>query len=145
MSPEMWLLFIGLLLPSVLSDWIVSTTSGQAEGFLKKPACFEFLGIPYANPPIGPLRLMPPQPVTPWSGVLNASSFSSVCPQMGRPGKEDCLYLNVYVPQVDSILLPVMVSFPFPPWRFSGHLIFVKANFLLDLDTWRWIPSRNRC
>jgi para-nitrobenzyl esterase len=64
----------------------------------------EFLGIPFAAPPLGSRRFAPPAPATPWSGVLETQQFRSSCPQ--PPGlvgnipstNEDCLYLNVYTP-----------------------------------------------
>jgi para-nitrobenzyl esterase len=79
-----------------------------------------YLGIPYAAPPIGPLRWTPPQPPAAWQGVKTATSFSTSCPQgthlgyFADPGGvEDCLYLNVFVPkQASSKKLPVMVWFP---------------------------------
>jgi carboxylesterase type B len=66
----------------------------------------EFLGVPYARPPIGQLRWTAPQPVAAWSGVRDAGSFGDRCVQGAGwdPGyadptlTEDCLYLNVYVP-----------------------------------------------
>lgn len=61
-----------------------------------------FLGIPYAAPPVGPLRWKAPQPKAPWP-KLRATKFANHCPQL--PGSyglasttEDCLYLNVYAP-----------------------------------------------
>ncbi|KAJ8733618.1 hypothetical protein PYW07_014169 [Mythimna separata] len=81
-----------------------------------------FLGIPYAAPPTGPLRFMPPVSAPPWPGVKMATRFAPVCPQSLPPIKkgnppssgrqhymnqlkafltnesEDCLYLNIYVP-----------------------------------------------
>ncbi|ABK06936.1 MULTISPECIES: carboxylesterase/lipase family protein [Burkholderia cepacia complex] len=69
-----------------------------------------FRGIPYAQPPVGPLRWKPPQPVSAWSGVRNSDRFSSACVMGNRPAgqpgsilfqstepqSEDCLYLNVW-------------------------------------------------
>ena len=43
----------------------------------------EYLGIPYAAPPVGNLRWKPPQPVTPWDGVRPARAYA---PRCGRPG-----------------------------------------------------------
>eukprot|EP01126_Amoeba_proteus_P004144 TRINITY_DN11405_c0_g2_i2.p1 TRINITY_DN11405_c0_g2~~TRINITY_DN11405_c0_g2_i2.p1 ORF type:complete len:533 (+),score=99.92 TRINITY_DN11405_c0_g2_i2:34-1632(+) len=114
---EMWrvLWCVFFLFSAVRSnDTLVSTTSGEVEGFWKTPSCLAFYGIPYAEPPIGPLRFNPPQKVTPWSGVRSATNFSSPCIQpnisLPGPGSEDCLYLNVYVPVVkNQILLPVMI------------------------------------
>ncbi|MEB4675628.1 carboxylesterase/lipase family protein [Enterobacteriaceae bacterium G50] len=77
-------------------------------------------GIPFAQPPIGPLSWRAPRPVQPWSGVRQADTFSASCWQNidycrelggGDPGRfsEDCLYLNVWSPAVRSVPLPVMV------------------------------------
>jgi para-nitrobenzyl esterase len=55
-----------------------------------------FLGIPYAEPPVGALRWRPPEPRARWRGVLDATHFGKHCPQL--PGLEDpneaCLFLN---------------------------------------------------
>src|ERR1022692_3704089 len=45
----------------------------------------EFLGIPYAAPPVGPLRWRPPQPAAPWHGVRGATQFAPHCPQPPSP------------------------------------------------------------
>eukprot|EP01062_Namystynia_karyoxenos_P026954 TRINITY_DN2079_c0_g2_i1.p1 TRINITY_DN2079_c0_g2~~TRINITY_DN2079_c0_g2_i1.p1 ORF type:complete len:645 (+),score=159.96 TRINITY_DN2079_c0_g2_i1:61-1995(+) len=67
----------------------------------------KFLGIPFAAPPVGPLRFMPPQRNVRWGGTLDATQFRPQCMQAGGapdwPGlnmtmSEDCLYLNVYAP-----------------------------------------------
>lgn len=80
-----------------------------------------FLGVPFAEPPVGELRWRMP---VPWSGggahvTINATQFAPVCPQLPNTltpfaeTSEDCLYLNVYVPSTSgpssSGLLPVMV------------------------------------
>lgn len=85
-----------------------------------------YLGLPYASPPVGKLRFMPPVTPAIWSGVRHANTFGSVCPQkfpdirnetlalqrmtigrlkvlkrmqtMLRNQSEDCLYLNIYTP-----------------------------------------------
>jgi para-nitrobenzyl esterase len=75
----------------------------------------EYLGIPYAAPPVGALRWAPPQPPARWHGIRPATAFAPHCPQsagdFGRPSTtEDCLYLNVFRPARDtSADLPVMV------------------------------------
>ncbi|XP_049791588.1 juvenile hormone esterase-like isoform X3 [Schistocerca nitens] len=75
----------------------------------------QFLGIPYATPPVGDLRFRAPQPAASWSGVRDALSFADACAQpvfAGLPftqGSDDCLYLNVYAPATTSGPLPVMV------------------------------------
>ncbi|RAY16762.1 carboxylesterase family protein [Actinomadura craniellae] len=71
-----------------------------------------FLGVPYAASTAGNRRFRPPQPVTPWQGVRDATREGDFCPQLGLGG-EDCLVLNVHTPPVaESRNLPVMVWLP---------------------------------
>lgn len=79
---------------------------------------YEFLGIPFATPPVGDLRWKAPQEPVEWSEILNTTEFAPVCPQKKYEqgdttavleGDEDCLYLNVWTPQLDAANLPVMV------------------------------------
>jgi para-nitrobenzyl esterase len=77
-----------------------------------------FKGIPFAQPPVGPLRWREPQPVIPWQGVRDAIEPGAPCAQNSSgwnekeaaDSREDCLYLNVWTPKwpVKS-RLPVMV------------------------------------
>ncbi|XP_049938802.1 cholinesterase 1-like [Schistocerca serialis cubense] len=76
----------------------------------------QFLGIPYATPPVADLRFRAPQPAASWSGVRDALSFADACAQPVlagllpfTQGSDDCLYLNVYAPATASGPLPVMV------------------------------------
>ncbi|XP_049779940.1 cholinesterase-like [Schistocerca cancellata] len=75
-----------------------------------------FLGIPYAEPPLGVLRFQAPQPAGGWEGVRDATQYGSDCVQEDGSGSEDCLYLNVYVPGVpqEGADLPVML------WVYGG-------------------------
>src|SRR3954453_2698001 len=62
-----------------------------------------FLGIPYAAPPVGPLRWRPPQPHARWTGVRPATAFGNRCaalesPKGARSDAEDCLFVNVQPP-----------------------------------------------
>lgn len=67
------------------STRVVTTKQGLTRGFLFLPKGHEgvevFLGIPYASPPLGSLRLMPPVSGAPWSGVKMNEHFPPVCPQ----------------------------------------------------------------
>jgi para-nitrobenzyl esterase len=74
----------------------------------------QFLGVPYAAPPVGPLRWTAPRPASSWSGVRNATSPGSQCAQtaglpLSSTTNEDCLFLNVYVPAGGAPVKPVMV------------------------------------
>lgn len=99
-------------------DPVARTRFGLLQG-LALDGLFVFRGVPYAAPPVGPLRWMPPSPPSPWSGVRPALRFGSVAPQVRSPGfpgfsavepqDEDCLYLNVWTPGLDDALRPVLV------------------------------------
>jgi len=93
--------------------------SGTVEGFTRD-GVNRWRSIPYARPPIGPLRLRAPQPVEPWPGVRYCHGFGNCAPQQRMytilaPGKyqpmsEDCLTLNVVTPKRPADRpLPVMV------------------------------------
>ena len=75
-----------------------------------------YKGIPYAAPPVGPLRWRPPAPLPAWSGVRDALAFGPDLPQTpnarlrGPVHLEDCLYLNIWAPAGAAPgSLPVMV------------------------------------
>src|ERR1700742_3354377 len=79
----------------------VRTDAGSLQGAPDGDS-IAYKGIPYAAPPVGPLRWKPPQPVAAWTGVRPATAFGAICPQnagMGTPAgavqSEDCLTLNV--------------------------------------------------
>jgi carboxylesterase type B len=82
---------------------IVSGTGGDVRAFK---------GIPFAAPPVGPLRWKPPQPAVRWTGVRDATAFGPECAQPAPPGvanSEDCLTLNVWTPAAAGAHLPVMI------------------------------------
>ena len=98
---------------------VVRTTAGFIRGIARSNGGAQFLGIPYAEPPVGPLRWRAPVPKRPWSGVRDANAFGSSCPQPLLGGawnrydaehnSEDCLYLNVTTPVWPAAKpLPVM-------------------------------------
>lgn len=78
-----------------------------------------YLGVPYAAPPVGPLRWRAPQPPMPWKGTLEATDFGAKAMQLPLYGdmnfrsttmSEDCLYLNIWTPK-DAKKAPVLVYF----------------------------------
>ncbi|SRX95025.1 Carboxylesterase LipT [Mycobacterium tuberculosis H37Rv] [Mycobacterium shimoidei] len=97
----------------------VTTATGTVEGFTRD-GVHRWRSIPYARPPVGPLRFRAPQPVQPWSGVRHCHAFTNCAPQQRwytmigvgkyQPRGEDCLTLNVVTPQdAPGEALPVMV------------------------------------
>ncbi len=99
---------------------VVETKSGKIKGSYQE-GLYIFKGIPYAAPPVGEFRWLPPQPVKSWHGVREAQTFGPIAPQNSRPisftGEspveepqgEDCLYLNVWSPGPDDSRRPVLV------------------------------------
>jgi para-nitrobenzyl esterase len=132
------LLAVGVLSTSAMAQDedgpVVQTTEGRVRGFVTNEAAtgrviFEFLGIPYAAPPVSTdptaapcspanLRWCPPVKHAPWTNVLNATAYGPICAQTNEFGvfagppndNEDCLYLNVFTPSLGkSGRLPVIV------------------------------------
>jgi len=111
----------------------IRTTSGTVQGFVNStaPDVRQWLGIPYAESPVGDLRFAPPVAKRP-SGPINATAFAPSCMQQAGSGKtiyteevseflinggqsEDCLYLNIWAPKTESCRgkkLPVFVYIP---------------------------------
>ena len=102
------------------------TTSGRLRGATEGGVAV-FRGVPYARPPVGPLRFAPPQPPDAWTGVRDATAFGppamqAANPVTGRaavaPPSEDCLTLNVWTPAPDAGRRPVLV------WLHGGAFVF---------------------
>jgi para-nitrobenzyl esterase len=110
----------------LIADTDRGLVRGKAVG-----AMTEFLGVPYAAPPVGDLRWRPPQPHARWTGVRDATSFGAHCPQGPSPfgvasASEDCLFLNVFAPARhgdDAVHgAPVML------WIHGGALVVGESN-----------------
>ncbi len=91
----------------------VTIESGPLHGAADE-ATRAFLGIPYAAPPVGPLRFLPPKPAAAWTARRDALSYGPTCMQLanGAPSpssSEDCLYLNVWTPLAAVKDAPVFV------------------------------------
>jgi para-nitrobenzyl esterase len=105
------------------------TALGDVVGVRRGEAC-AYLGVPYAEPPIGDLRWRPPRPRAPWApGVVMATSAPSNCASLnvatGAPGgSEDCLTLNIWTPaSVSGSRLPVLV------WLHTGGFLAASSSF----------------
>jgi para-nitrobenzyl esterase len=109
----------------------VKINTGLISGVTLKSGVRVFKGLPFAAPPVGPLRWKEPRPPEPWSGIRKADRFGNVCMQQHAPKRtpvnvavdlpdsppmsEDCLYLNVWTgAKSANARLPVMV------WIYGG-------------------------
>jgi para-nitrobenzyl esterase len=96
---------------------LVATTSGKVRGAIDA-GVHAFLGIPYADSPVGDLRFLAPRPHQPWDGVRDAVAYGASAPQPAQgftiipepvvPG-DNCLNLNVFTPDPGASGLPVLV------------------------------------
>ena len=115
------------------TEAIVNIQSGKIEGILED-GIFAFKGVPYAAPPVGNLRWLPPRPVAPWKGVRPARDYGAISPQNELPGgevipikieepqDEDCLFLNIWTKGLDKRRRPVMV------WIHGGAFIIGSGS-----------------
>jgi para-nitrobenzyl esterase len=136
---------------------VIETRLGTIRG-KDMPGAVSYLAIPYAAPPVGPLRWMPPQPPARWSGTFDATrhpnrSYQDPFPEEqtppgGIPGamSEDMLYLNVHVPTEPRGARPVMVyihgggftlgsanDFDPSPYAARQDVIVVAINYRLGM------------
>ena len=98
----------------------VNTQYGILEG-LEEDGVKKFLGVPFAQPPVGELRWKEPQSVEPWEGIREAKAFGDDPMQpnifgdmnfRGSGRSEDCLYLNIWTTaKTTADALPVLIYF----------------------------------
>lgn len=136
---------------------IVTTKSGKVEGSYQD-GLYVFKGIPFAAPPLGELRWMPPQPTEPWDGVRPAKKFGAIAPQhemlagpivhVEQAQDEDCLFLNIWTKGLDNARRPVMVwihggaftigsgsdpMYDNPSLATRGDIVLVTINYRLGM------------
>lgn len=156
-------LLAATLLPTLaLAQTLISTSDGNVQGQTNE-LTREFLGIPYAAPPVGSLRFAPPAPAVPWGATLDATNYPPGCAQLPtlannnvRTENEDCLYLNVWAPDPAPITpLPVMIWIhggsntsgstsdfvPFPGFEgmrlYDGHRLAQNGNVIVVTVNYR--------
>lgn len=114
--------------PAPADPAVVHTAVGALRGTLA-PDHRLFAGVPYAAPPVGPLRWRPPTPAPAWPGERDATRFGPRClqdpasdPEFGRQTDEDCLTLNIWTPPPSGEKRPVMV------WIHGGAFVNGSAG-----------------
>jgi para-nitrobenzyl esterase len=147
------------------ADPVVSTSAGRVRGRTEKGVSV-FRGIPFAQPPIGPLRFQAPQPPAPWDGIREAAEFGPAAPQAqmmaeaGRPAPSadttgDWLTVNVWTPDPGAARLPVLVWIYGGAYMFGagsepgydgtpfarGGAVFVSLNYRLGLEGFAQLPG----
>lgn len=145
----MWVVSITciLFLSAVICNPVVRITNGAIRGQTLKSRdgrdFYSFTSIPYAKPPINELRFKPPETVDSWDGILDATKESNMCIQNNHfflpirhliLGEEDCLYLNVYTPNING-------KFPVMFWIHGGGFLgghsgsnVFGAEYFMDKD-----------
>ena len=90
---------------------LAQTASGMVRGVVASDHRL-FAGIPYAAPPVGPLRFQPPEQAPAWTGVRDATRPGPRCipdpggdPEFGTQSDEDCLTLNVWTPPPSGVIV----------------------------------------
>lgn len=121
------------------------TAQGLVVGFTEQRGLHAWLGIPYAEPPVGRLRWRAPRPARAWDGTLQALHFGAKPMQIaglagdfpkrlhGQPaGAEDCLYLNVWAPRAPPESVPQgKARLPVMFWIYGGGNAAGAANVSL--------------
>ncbi|CAG4986949.1 unnamed protein product [Colias eurytheme] len=150
------LIILVCLVNIIKGNVIVETKSGKVAGkevksILPGEKYVSFLGIPFAEPPVGALRFQPPVPHASWSHVLETKKERKPCAQFFLPsrptkdygfcGDEDCLYLSIHTPKLpidEKLNLPVIVFFQNENYKMSfngskdyGPDFFMKENVII--------------
>jgi para-nitrobenzyl esterase len=117
---------------------VVETRDGKLRG-VSTGVVEEFMGIRYAAPPVGKLRLASPAAPARWDGIRDAKEPGAVCPQLatsGVVGEEDCLWLNVYRP----VNTGAQASLPVMVWIHGGSF---KSGAGSEFDPGRLVATND--
>ena len=119
---------------------VAITENGPANGVVRSNE-ITFLGLAYAQPPVGALRWQPPQPIPPGSQTIDATKFAPHCAQPASPfgvasASEDCLYLNVYTPISPRGVETAGAGYPVMVWFHGGGLLYGESE---DFDPVRLV------
>ncbi|CAB3239295.1 unnamed protein product [Arctia plantaginis] len=123
---------------------ILETKDGPICGYIDKiesRTYYKFKSIPYAKPPIGKLRFMPPTPLQPWKDILNCTNDAPlpICPSLDKEslysitGSEDCLYLEVSTPNIKP-KEPMPVMFWIGSYSFAYYIDNISTLSVLTND-----------
>jgi para-nitrobenzyl esterase len=137
---------------------IRETAYGLVEGYERSDESYGWLGLPFAEPPVGELRWKAPMDPEPWEGVLDTGETAQrepctqvetemwttvIDPDTGLPsiiGSEDCLYLNVFAPK-KAEKLPVYVYFHGGANRTGGTAAYTAATLAQKEDIVFVVPT----
>ncbi|KAJ8959086.1 hypothetical protein NQ318_022343 [Aromia moschata] len=145
----LWITLLGLLAYSTAhcettEAPLLTTPSGQLRGtrIISRlgRTIYSFIGIRYAEPPVGNLRFKPPVIINKWEGVYNATEDGPLCPQpWDNPTSEDCLFVNVYSTKLPkgpkNPKRPVVVHIPSGGFYSYGSASYLAGpNYFMDQD-----------
>jgi para-nitrobenzyl esterase len=129
-----WIVFIAFVSTSLAAanPSIVRTEQGPVGGTVTD-GLREFLGIPYAAPPLRSLRWRPPQEHASWFTPLNTTRFAPHCPQQAsvfgtESVSEDCLFLNIFTPSDAPNERDKSHGYPVMVWIHGGALTVGESD-----------------
>ncbi|XP_071133109.1 cholinesterase-like [Mytilus edulis] len=152
-----WFMWIFLLSDCIAIRTKIRTKTGKIEGFAQSVLNKEvktFLGIPFAEPPIGNLRFKEPLPVDKWQNIKQTKAFQKACSQPETFGtavpvenqSEDCLYLNAWVPKGGSKKKHAMIWIYYGGFivgdiqQFDGKVLAASADVIVFTLSYRTGP-----
>ncbi len=143
---------------------VAQTDTGKVLGYRHPKGVLRYSSIPFAAPPVGKQRFQPPQPISPWSGVLDTRKPGPSCIQRVTKDNEaslhtqseDCLSLTVTTPNLDNAKRPVIVwlhgggltaggnhhsTYDGANFSARGDVVFVNVQYRLGILGWLDVSS----